>query len=142
MEKLNKFLRLENYLQITPIMNDFVPPHKSLMMGVCRKKNRTMGYETRYLLLGISQLLIARDPDYEFLVNVIPLEGGFCIVRENENNPKLGLVIITQQRVFELNFENEKECNKWTHSINLVLSKQIKKQKYKKRVKNQEQALS
>ena len=127
MEKLNKFLRLENYLQISPIMNDFVPPHKSLMMGECRKKNRTMGFETRYLLLGISQLLIARDPDYEYLVNVIPLEGGFCIVRENEKNPKLGLVIITQQRVFELNFYNEKECNKWTHSINLVLSKQIKK---------------
>ena len=76
-------------------MNDFVPPPKSLQIGVCRKKNRTMGSETRYLLLGISQLLIARDPDYENLVNVIPLEGGYCIVRENEKNPPTGLNIIT-----------------------------------------------
>ena len=61
---LSKFLKLENNLQLSPIMNDFVPPHKSLMKGNCRKKNRTMGYETRYLLLGISQLLISRDPDF------------------------------------------------------------------------------
>ena len=101
-----------------------------------------MGNETRYLLLGISQLLIARDPDFENLVNVIPLEGGYCIVRESEKYPNTGLNIITQQRVFELKFENEKECTKWSHSINLVLSKQIKRNKYKKRVKNQEQALS
>ena len=82
-----------------------------------------MGYETRYLLLGISQLLISRDPDFQNLVNVIPLEGGYCIVRENDHSPKLGLLIITQQRIFELNFDNEKECNRWRHNINLVLSK-------------------
>ena len=76
-------------------MNDFVPPHKSLQQGVCRKKNRNMGYETRYLLLGISQLLISRDPDFKNLVNVVPLEGGYCIIRDNEKHPKLGLVIIT-----------------------------------------------
>ena len=44
--------------------------------------------------------------------------------------------------MFELKFENEKECNRWAHSINLVLSKQIKRSKYRKRVRNQEQALS
>ena len=86
---------MENNLQLSPIMNDFVPPPKSLQLGWCQKKNRTMGYEKRYLLLGISQLLIARDPDYECLVNVIPLEGGYCIVRANEKNPKCGLNIIT-----------------------------------------------
>ena len=94
-EKTQKFLRLENNLQLSPIMNDFVPPPKSLQIGVCQKRNRTMGTETRYLLLGQSQLLVARDPDYENLVNVIPLEGGFCIVRPNEKRPKTCLNIVT-----------------------------------------------
>ena len=44
--------------------------------------------------------------------------------------------------MFELDFDTERECNKWSHNINLVLSKQIKKTKYKKRVKDQQQHLS
>ena len=59
-KSLMKSLRTENSLKIVPVMHDYILPHKSLMIGKCRKKNRTFGSEDRYLLLGPSQLLIAR----------------------------------------------------------------------------------
>ena len=65
-------------------MHDYILPQKSLLIGKCRKKNRTLGSEDRYLMLGASCLLVARDPDFKNLVNVIPLEGGYCICRSEE----------------------------------------------------------
>ena len=43
-------------------MHDYILPQKSLLIGKCRKKNRTIGSEDRYLMLGATQLLVARDP--------------------------------------------------------------------------------
>jgi hypothetical protein len=52
------------------------------MIGECMKKNTTLGYEKRYLMLGHSQLLISRDKEFEKIVAVIPLEGGFCMIKK------------------------------------------------------------
>ena len=79
--KIVKILREENSLSLSSITNDFVLPPKSVMIGTCRKKNQSFGSETRHLMLGTTQLLLARDKSFESIVNVIPLEGGYCMVR-------------------------------------------------------------
>lgn len=43
-----------NSLGLTRIISDFVLPRASIKLGQCRKKNRTIGSETRYLMLGNS----------------------------------------------------------------------------------------
>jgi hypothetical protein len=63
-------------------MDDHVLPPKSLLKTQIQKKNKALGYETRFLLLGYSQLLIARDPEFTNIVNVLPLEGGFIMVKK------------------------------------------------------------
>ena len=80
------------------------------MIGHCRKKNRTIGSEDRYLMLGCSNLLVARDPDFKYIVNVIPMEGGYCICRREPGGKKDTLTILTQQRFFELKFDNDNEA--------------------------------
>ena len=52
------------------------------------------------------------------------------------------LIIYTHDRRFELKFDSEHEAKEWRTAMNLVLSKQIKVDKYKKREKNQLQVLS
>ena len=63
-------------------MHDTVLPPKSLLKSLVYKKNRTLGYEPRYLLLGHTHLLIARDPEFNNLLNIIPLEGGYVVVKK------------------------------------------------------------
>ena len=46
------------------------------------KKNQRYGYEKRYLMLGHSQLIIGRDANFDKIVAVIPLEGGFCMIKK------------------------------------------------------------
>jgi len=36
------------------ITSDFVLPPKAIKIGVCMKKNRKLGYEKRFLMLGHS----------------------------------------------------------------------------------------
>jgi len=69
-----------NSLKLQCVMDDFVLPMQSIKTGPVKKANRTMGWERRYLLLGATQLIIARDKNFERIVNVIPLEGGFCMI--------------------------------------------------------------
>ena len=84
-------------------------------------------------MLGCSNLLVARDPDFKYIVNVIPMEGGYCICRKESSGKKDTLTILTQQRFFELKFDNENEADQWRTAINLTLSKQVKVQKFKNR---------
>ena len=49
-------------------------------MAQAMKKNKKVGWEGRFLLLGYTQILIARDPDFVKIVNVIPIVGGFVSV--------------------------------------------------------------
>lgn len=51
---LTKSVRTKNYLHLVPVMHDYVLPSRSLKLGKCRKKNRTIGSEERFLMLGPS----------------------------------------------------------------------------------------
>ena len=48
------FKKTSNTLDLKVIHNDLVLPMKSLMTGKCSKKNKTIGSEVRFLLLGAS----------------------------------------------------------------------------------------
>jgi hypothetical protein len=96
-------------------MDDHVLPPKSLGKACIQKKNRALGYETRYLLLGHTQLLIARDPEFSNIVNVIPLEGGFVIVKKPRDFG--GLLISSQQRDYILKFSSADELVSWYHRL-------------------------
>lgn len=63
-------------------MDDHVLPPKSLAKAQIQKKNKSFGYETRYILLGHTHLIISRDKDFNNIVNVIPLEGGYVMVKK------------------------------------------------------------
>jgi len=73
-------------------------------------------------------------------VNVISLEGGYCMVLQSTKNKIL--TILTLQREFMFEMQSEHEVKQWQNVLSLVLSKQIKQRKYKKQVKEQEIALS
>lgn len=75
------------------IMDDLVLPPKSIAKTWVYKKNKSLGWEKRFLLLGHSQVLISRDSDFSNLVNVIPLEGGYVIISKPKEFP--GLIIKT-----------------------------------------------
>lgn len=45
---------LEPTVQVELITDDYVLPPKALLIGPCLKKNKTIGWEKRYLLLGYS----------------------------------------------------------------------------------------
>jgi PH domain len=79
------------------------------------KKNKALGYETRFLLLGHSQLLISRDPDFNNIVNVIPLEGGYVMIKKPRDFG--GLLIVTHQREYVLKFETADEMVGWYHKL-------------------------
>ena len=86
--------------------------------------------------MGSSQLLIARDPKFVNIVNLIPMEGGNCIITFHPSKKNM-LVILTHDRKFELRFASEHEAVEWRNAMNLVLSKQITVEQYKQREKSQ-----
>ena len=92
-------------------MDDFVLPPKSVAKACVQKKNKSFGYEKRFLLLGYSQLIIARDSDFNNIVNVVPLEGGFVIVKKPKEFS--GLVIQTHLRDFVFKFGHPDELVQW-----------------------------
>ena len=67
-------------------------------------------------------MIISRDPEFVNIVNVVPLEGGFAMIRTNPSNKKT-LQLLTLQRMFSLIFESENEAYSWNTIFNLVLSK-------------------
>ena len=54
-------------------------------------------------------------------------------MRSEEKGKKDTITVITQQRFFELRFDSEKEASSWKFAMNLVLSNQVRVDKYKKR---------
>lgn len=121
-------------------MDDHVLPPKSLAKACIQKKNKSLGWETRYILVGHTQLIIARDQDYSSIVNVIPLEGGFVIIRKPRDFG--GLVIQTHQREYLLKFQTSEELIKWYHLLQSVVSKEISVQSYQTRKRVQDEKLS
>jgi hypothetical protein len=96
-----KYQKKTNTLDLKVIMEDQVLPAKSILIGKCKKKNKTFGSEVRFLLLGASQLIIARDEKFEKIVGVIPLEGGFCVINKSKKE-KNTILLLTLQRMYTL----------------------------------------
>ena len=127
---------VEKYLtpnvQLEFIIEDFVLPPKALLIGRCQKKNKRFGFETRHLMLGYSQLIIARDESFEAILAVIPLEGGFCMVKKPRDQDVL--ILESTHRQYVLKFEALGECLKWYRVIQKVTCRELKVKKYLKRL--------
>ena len=70
---------------------------------------------------------------------MVPLEGGFCMVRPCPKISKSTLLVYCLHRVFQLTFDSEAEMQDWMYKINLVLSKQVLIETYTQRLKRQRQ---
>lgn len=110
---VDKYLQSE--LKLEFILEDFVLPPKSIMIGACQKRNATLGYVQRFLMLGHSQLLIARDPEFNKIVSVVPLEGGFCMVQKPRDYG--GLVIESTFRRYKLKFKTSALLVEWYKKV-------------------------
>jgi hypothetical protein len=84
---------------------------------------------------------ICRDAAFKSIVNVIPLEGGFCMVRPAVKISKSTMQIFCIHRLFQLTFESETEMQDWIQKINVVLSKQVLIETYSKRYKRQKELI-
>lgn len=116
---IDKLVKSE--LKLEFILDDFVLPPKALMIGSCLKKNNIYGWERRYLMLGHSQLLIARDDTFDRIVSVIPLEGGFCMIKKPRDFG--GLIIESTFRQYCLKFDDSQTLFAWYQQIQRVASK-------------------
>lgn len=105
------------------VMDDHVLPPKSLAKSQIQKKNKALGYETRFLLLGHSQLMIARDPEFTNIVNILPLEGGYVMVKKPRDFG--GLILSTHQRDYVLKFDSPDDLVLWYHKLQQVVSKEL-----------------
>jgi hypothetical protein len=106
---IDKYLKPN--LQVEFILDDFVLPSKAIIIGECMKKNQKIGYEKRYLMLGHSQLIIGRDKNFDKIVALIPLEGGFCMIKKPKDFG--GLVIESTFRQYKIKFENSQLLVEW-----------------------------
>ena len=62
-------------------------------------------------MLGYSQLIIARDENFDKILNVIPLEGGFCMIKKPRDFG--GLIVESTFRQYKLKFDDTTELTKW-----------------------------
>ena len=109
------FKQVQSNLDLDFILDDFVLPPKSIKRGEVLKKNNYYGYEKRYLMLGHSQLLISRDKDFNKIVSVVPLEGGFCMIQKPRDFG--GITIESTFRKYHFKFENSVELVDWYKKI-------------------------
>ena len=90
-------------------------------------------------MLGYSQLIIARDESFEAILAVIPLEGGFCMVKKPRDQDVL--ILESTHRQYVLRFEALGECLKWYRVIQKVTCRELKVKKYLKRLQAQVEKL-
>ena len=90
-------------------------------------------------MLGYSQLIIARDESFEAILAVIPLEGGFCMVKKPRDQDVL--ILESTHRQYVLKFEALGECLKWYRVIQKVTCRELKVKKYLKRLQAQVEKL-
>jgi hypothetical protein len=62
-------------------------------------------------MLGHSQLLIARDENFDHIVALIPLEGGFCMIKKPRDFG--GLVIESTFRQYKFKFASSSLLVEW-----------------------------
>lgn len=85
------------------------------------------------VLSYLSLSLCLRDGEFNNIVNVVPLEGGFAMVKKPKDFG--GLILQTLNREFVFKFGTANELVHWYHQFQSVISKEIKIKKYTKRVK-------
>ncbi|CAI2383649.1 unnamed protein product [Moneuplotes crassus] len=95
------------------LMDDFQLPPKSLCKAKVKKKNKKVGWETRYCALGLTHLLIARDEGFHKLLNVVPLTAGTFAIKRNKDT----ITLRTSEREFIIKFENQKQTESWFLNI-------------------------
>jgi len=84
-------------------------PPQSLLKAKVRKKNKNLGWETRYIALGLTQLLITRDENYVRVLNIVPLLPGTFIINRRLDH----ITLKTSEREFILEFETIGESEQW-----------------------------
>ena len=103
----------EDLLSMNVFMDDFNLPPKSLLSAKVKKKNKKLGWETRFLALGLSHLIISRDEGFYNLLNIIPLTAGtFAIKRKSDS-----IILRTAEREFILKYDSADEAEKWFHHM-------------------------
>lgn len=90
-------------------MDDYHLPPESILKAKIKKKNKSLGWETRYIVFGLSQVLFARDQYFKKLLNVIPLTAGTFVLKCKAEQ----LIIRTSEREFTLKFATEREAATW-----------------------------
>eukprot|EP00350_Pseudokeronopsis_sp_OXSARD2_P003737 CAMPEP_0170551644 /NCGR_PEP_ID=MMETSP0211-20121228/9657_1 /TAXON_ID=311385 /ORGANISM="Pseudokeronopsis sp., Strain OXSARD2" /LENGTH=324 /DNA_ID=CAMNT_0010858959 /DNA_START=227 /DNA_END=1199 /DNA_ORIENTATION=- len=121
-------------------MDDYILPPKCVKKGqVMKKQKKFVVYEMRYLLLGCTQLLIARDKEFTSILNVVPIEGGYTQIKKFGNN---NLEINTLPKKFYLKFETYDDMEEWHLKLQAVASKEVKMKSYQKRVHEQDTRLA
>lgn len=132
--EIDKYLKPKIHLEF--ILSDLVLPPKAVKIGKVYKKQKTIGYSERYLMLGHSQLLISRNATFDRIVGLIPLEGGFCMVKKPRDFG--GLIIESTFRQYMFKFDNAEDLVNWYQKVQQVASKEIQLNKYQDRVTEQE----
>lgn len=85
-------------------------------------------------------MLIARDSEFNNIVNVVPLEGGFILIKKPRDFG--GLVLCSHQREYVLKFRSSDELVKWYHLLQSVVSKEAQVDSYTTRKKEQDEKVS
>lgn len=79
--------------------------------------------------------MIARDEQCQRILGVIPLEGGFCLVKKPRDSDIL--VVESTFRQYTFKFSNHAELQRWYFYIQKVSCRELKVKKYTKRVQAQ-----
>ena len=100
-------------------------------MGYCKTTFTSGRPATNHRKVSRTGNNFYRDPNFDFVVAVVPLEGGFCLVTrakkdETSLDYKKTVLLITLERKYELKFSSEEEAKSWCSFIHMVISKQIK----------------
>ena len=85
-------------------------------------------------------MLIARDSEFNNIVNVIPLEGGYVLVKKPRDFG--GLILSTHQRDYTLKFQSTDELVNWYHIMQQVVSKEASIESFHHRKKEQDEKIS
>ena len=102
-------------------MDDFHLPPQSLLKAKIKKKNKNLGWETRYLALGLTHLIISRDEEFSKILNIVPLTAGtFSIKRKSDV-----IVLRTSEREFIIKYTCTRVAEQWFLHMHQLTGREI-----------------
>lgn len=102
-------------------MDDFHLPPQSLLKAKIKKKNKNLGWETRYLALGLTNLIISRDEEFSKILNIVPLTAGtFSIKRKSDV-----IVLRTSEREFVIKYTCTRVAEQWFLHMHQLTGREI-----------------